>query len=351
MALFSSHNVSIKGVAACVPKNKELTKDYALFSTEEHDLFVKSVGIEERRVAPFEVTTSDLCFHAAEKLIKDLDWKKEEIDCLIFVSQSPDYFLPATSIILQHRLGLSKNTMAFDVSLGCSGYVYGLQLIASILSGGQIKRGLLLVGDKSTLSTHIEDKSTYPLFGDAGTATAIEFDKNASPIYFNLQSDGGGEDAIKILDGAARNTVRDDTFDIMEIEPGIKRSRRHLILKGIDIFNFALKEVAPNINELFRFSNIEKEKVDYFVFHQANKLINESVRKKLKVLDVSKVPYSINHFGNTSSASIPLTMITQIKEQLQKPNTLLFSGFGVGFSWASCIFETDKIYCSDLIEI
>jgi 3-oxoacyl-[acyl-carrier-protein] synthase-3 len=257
---------------------------------------VKSVGIAERRVAPFEVTTSDLCFHAAEKLIKDLDWKKEEIDCLIFVSQSPDYFLPATSIILQHRLGLSKNTMSFDVSLGCSGYVYGLQLMSSILSGGQIKKGLLLVGDKSTLSTHIEDKSTYPLFGDAGTATAIEFDTNASPIYFNLQSDGGGEDAIKILDGAARNTVRDDTFDIMEIEPGIKRSRSHLILNGIDIFNFALKEVTPNINELFRFANIEKEKVDYFVFHQANKLINESVRKKLKVLRCTKVPYSINHF-------------------------------------------------------
>jgi len=351
LALFSSHNVSIKGISACVPKQKELTKNYSLFSSEEHDLFVKSVGIVERRVAPFEVTTSDLCFQAAEKLIKDLEWKKEEIDCLIFVSQSPDYFLPATSIILQHRLGLSKNTMAFDVSLGCSGYVYGLQLMSSIISGGQIKKGLLLVGDKSTLSTHIEDKSTYPLFGDAGTATAIEFDTKASPIYFNLQSDGGGEDAIKILDGAARNTVRDDTFEIKEIEPGIKRSRRHLILNGIDIFNFALKEVAPNINALFSFANIEKEKVDYFVFHQANKLINESVRKKLKVLDTTKVPYSINLFGNTSSASIPLTMVTQIKEQLQKRNTLLFSGFGVGFSWASCLFETDKIYCSDLIEI
>lgn len=351
MALFSLHNVSIKGIAACVPKKKELTKDYALFSSEEHDLFVKSVGIEERRVAPFEITTSDLCYHSAEKLIKDLDWKKEEIDCLIFVSQSPDYFLPATSIILQHRLGLSKNVMAFDVSLGCSGYVYGLQLISSIISGGQIKKGLLLVGDKSTLSTYIEDKSTYPLFGDAGTATAIEFNPNATPIYFNLQSDGGGEDAIKILDGAARNTVRDDTFEIKEIEPGIKRSRRHLILNGIDIFNFALKEVAPNINELLKFSNIEKENVDFFVFHQANKLINESVRKKLKVLDISKVPYSIKEFGNTSSASIPLTMVTQIKEQLKKHNTLLLSGFGVGFSWASCVFKTDEIYCSDLIEI
>jgi 3-oxoacyl-[acyl-carrier-protein] synthase-3 len=156
-----------------------------------------------------------------------------------------------------------------------------------------------------------------------------------------LQSDGGGEDAIKILDGAARNTVRDDTFDIMEIEPGIKRSRRHLILKGIDIFNFALKEVTPNINELFRFANIEKEKVDYFVFHQANKLINESVRKKLKVLTLLKClillifwKYKFSFYSFNDGYSN--------KEQLQKPNTLLFSGFGVGFSWASCFLKRIK---------
>jgi len=351
LALLNSHNVSIKGIAACVPKDKELTKNYTLFSEDERSLFIKSVGITERRVAPFEITTSDMCFCAAEKLISDLNWDKKEIGCVIFVSQSPDYLLPATSIILQHRLGLSKDTMAFDVSLGCSGYVYGLQLMAGIISGGQIKKGLLLVGDKSTLSTYYEDKSTYPLFGDAGTATAIEFDEQATSIYFNLQSDGGGEDAIKILDGAARNTVRDDTFDIKEIEPGIKRSRRHLILNGIDIFNFALKEVTPNINELFQFAGIEKDSVDYFLFHQANRLINESVRKKLKVSDTAKVPYSINLFGNTSSASIPLTMVTQLKSNLQKNNTLLLSGFGVGFSWASCVFKTGNIYCSDLIEI
>ncbi len=350
MALFKINNVRIKGISSCVPKDKIFTKDYEYFNEQEHDLFVKSVGITERRVAPFEISTSDLCYHAAEKLIADLNWKKEDIDCLMFVSQSPDYFLPATAIILQHRLGLNKSTMAFDVGLGCSGYVYGLQLMASLISNGGIKKGLLLVGDKSTLSTHIEDKSTYPLFGDAGAATAIEFDSNAHPMYFNLQSDGGGEDAIKILDGGARNTVRPDTFDIQEIEPGVKRSRRHLALSGIDIFNFALKEVSANINQLLEFSTIEKEKVDYFVFHQANKLINESVRKKLKV-DISKVPYSIGLYGNTSSASIPLTINTNLQETLKHKNTLLFSGFGVGFSWASCVFESDSIFCSDLIEI
>lgn len=350
MALFKIYNVRIKGISSCVPKERIFTKDYEYFNPSEQELFVKSVGITERRVAPFEISTSDLCFYAAEKLITDLQWKKEDIDCLIFVSQSPDYFLPATAIILQHRLGLKKTTMAFDVGLGCSGYVYGLQLISSLLSSGGIKKGLLLVGDKSTLSTHIEDKSTYPLFGDAGCATALEYDTNAHPIYFNMQSDGSGENAIKILDGGARNTVRPDTFDIVEVEPGIKRSRRHLALSGIDIFNFALKEVAPNITQLLEFSGIEKEKIDHFVFHQANRLINESVRKKLKV-DISKVPYSIGMFGNTSSASIPLTINTNLKEQLKSNSTLLFSGFGVGYSWASCVFESGPIFCSDLIEI
>ncbi|MCC6181748.1 MAG: ketoacyl-ACP synthase III [Bacteroidia bacterium] len=351
MALLSVQNISIKGIAACVPKQKEYTNNYSLFTEEEKELFIKSVGITERRVAPFEITTSDMCYHAAEKLIADLQWCKEDIGCLIFVSQSTDYLLPATSIILQHRLQLPNTTMAFDVGLGCSGYVYGLQLMASLLTSGQIKKGLLLVGDKSTLSTHFEDKSTYPLFGDAGCATAMAYDSTAAPIFFNSQSDGAGEDAIKILDGAARNTVRDDTFEIVEVEPGVKRSRRHLALKGIDIFNFALKEVTPNIHELLKFATIEKEQVNYFVFHQANRLINESVRKKLKVLDVSKVPYSIQLFGNTSSASIPLTMVTQLKQKLQDENTLLLSGFGVGYSWSSCVFNSKSIYCSDLIEI
>lgn len=351
MALLSINNVSIRGIASCVPKSKIFTKDYPYFSESELDLFVKSVGITERRVAPTEVSTSDLCFHAAEKMINELSWKKEDIDCLIFVSQSPDYFLPATAIILQNRLGLSKKTMAFDVGLGCSGYVYGLQLMASLLSNGNIKKGLLLVGDKSTLSTHIEDKSTYPLFGDAGCATAMEYNPNASTMYFNLQSDGSGEDAIKILDGGARNTVRPDTFDIQEIEPGIKRSRRHLSLSGIDIFNFALKEVSANINDLLAYAHVQKEEIDYFVFHQANKLINESVRKKLKVTDLTKVPYSINLFGNTSSASIPLTITCHLKSKLKKEKTILFSGFGVGFSWASCVFKSNEIVCSDLIEI
>lgn len=351
MAFFTTYHSIIKGVSACVPKQTIRTSDYLLFTEQEKDMFVKNVGIAERRVAPEHMTTSDLCFLAAEKLISELQWKKEEIECLIFVSQSPDYFLPATSIILQHRLGLKNNLIAFDINLGCSGYIYGLQVISNLISSGQIKKGLLLVGDKSTLSTHYEDKSTYPLFGDAGSATAIEYTETSSPMFFNLQTDGRGEDAIKILDGGARNSVRPDTFEIKEIEPGIKRSRRHLILNGIDIFNFALKEVSPNINDLLSYSKTEKSDIHYFIFHQANKLINESVRKKLKINELEKVPYSIRNFGNTSSASIPLTMVHALKNEFNSgQKKLLLSGFGVGYSWGSCILNTENIIVCDLIE-
>lgn len=352
MALFSINNVSLKGISASVPKTKVFTRDYTYIPQNERELFEKNVGITERRVAPSHLTTSDLCFHAAEKLISDLGWNKEEIDCIIFVSQSPDYFLPATSVLLQKRLGLKNSTLAFDINLGCSGYVYGLSVLASLLSGGQLKKGLLLTGDKSTLSTNYEDKSTYPLFGDAGSASALEFDKNASAIYFNLQSDGGGENAIKIQHGGSRNSVQPDTFDVVEIAPGVNRSKRHLELDGIEIFNFALREVAPNTRQLFEFSGLNSDQINYFVFHQANFMINESVRKKLKITDKNKVPYSIHKFGNTSSASIPLTIVTELGTGLKdKETTFLLSGFGVGFSWASCILKTKSLLCSELIEV
>ncbi|MEW6772799.1 MAG: ketoacyl-ACP synthase III [Bacteroidota bacterium] len=350
MALVQVNNISLLSISAAVPKNKVFTKDYDYISEQERDMFIKTVGIEERRVAPPHLTAADLCYHSALQIINTLQWDKNSIDAIIFVTQSPDYFLPASSIILQHKLGLSKNTIAFDINLGCSGYVYGLYVLGSMLQNGQIKRAILLAGDKSTLSTCYKDKSTYPLFGDAGSATALEYNPNASPIFFNLQSDGSGEDAIKIPHGGSRYHIQPDTFDEVEIEPGIIRSKRHLQLLGADIFNFALREVSPNIDKLLEFSGISKDEINFFIFHQANYLMNESVRKKMKV-DKSKVPYSIHKFGNTSSASIPLTIVTELKDQLQSLQTLLFSGFGVGFSWASCVFQSKNIQVLPLLEI
>lgn len=347
MAFLSTKNTAITAIVSCVPKKIEHTADYTLFSKTEAELFIKTTGISERRVATKDVTCLDLCYQAASKIIDEFG--REEIDGLIFVSQSPDYFLPASSVILQNKLGLKKSCLAFDINLGCSGYVYGLSVVANLLQSGQLKKILLLVGDKSTISTNYNDKSTYPLFGDAGTATLLEYNINAEPWYFNLQSDGGGKDAIIIEHGHSRHP-NDHTSDIIhEIEPGVKRSKKDLALNGLDIFNFALKEVAPNINALFEWSKINKEDIDYFVLHQANKLINESVRKKMKI-EADKVPYSIDVFGNTSSASIPLTICLKLNNAISNnEHMLLFSGFGVGYSWGSVILKTKNVYTS-LIE-
>jgi 3-oxoacyl-[acyl-carrier-protein] synthase-3 len=268
------------------------------------------------------------------------------------VTQSPDYFIPGSAIILQDKLGLKKSCLAFDINLGCSGYVYGLYVLGNLMSSGQLKKGLLLAGDKSTVSTSFKDKSSYPLFGDAGTATALEFDENATAMYFNLASDGSGKDAINIEHGGSRYGIKKDTFDMIDIEPGIAREKRHLKLNGIEIFNFALREVASNVNELYSKANQTMNNTDWFVFHQANKLINESVRKKLKITDTSKVLYSLEKYGNTSSASIPLTMVTEATEALTtKDNNLCLSGFGVGFSWGSALIKIQPLVCLPLIEI
>lgn len=347
MAFLSTKNTAITAIVSCVPKQIEHTVDYALFSKNESELFAKTTGIKERRVASNDVTCLDLCYQAANIIVDKFG--KEDIDGLIFVSQSPDYFLPASSIILQNKLGLNKSCLAFDINLGCSGYVYGLSIVSNFLQSGQLKKILLLVGDKSTISTNYNDKSTYPLFGDAGTATLLEYNLNAEPWYFNLQSDGAGKDAIIIEHGHSRHPNDHSSEIIHEIEPGIKRSKKDLALNGLDIFNFALKEVAPNINALCEWSKINKDDIDYFVLHQANKLINESVRKKMKI-DADKVPYSIDVFGNTSSASIPLTICLKLNSVISnKEQILLFSGFGVGYSWGSVILKTKHVY-TKLIE-
>lgn len=343
MAYINTSHSKITGICSCVPNQIKKTTDYCHISAEERELFIKTTGIKERRVAAENVTCSDLCFSAAQDLLQKFNCA-EEIDLLVFVSQSPDYYLPATSILLQQRLNLKKDCLAFDINLGCSGYVYGLSVVANLVQSGQLKKALLLVGDKSTTSTSSTDKSTYPLFGDAGTATLIEYDANAPAMHFNLQSDGSGKNAIIIEHGHSRNPF-DKTFEeVTEIEPGISRAKKHLALAGMDIFNFALKEVAPNINSLFEKSGIAADSIDYYIFHQANRLINESVRKKLKA-DPSKVPYSIDMYGNTSSASIPLTMCHSLKNEMAtRKLRLLLCGFGVGFSWGSVILETENVY-------
>lgn len=351
MSLFSIPNTKIAGISACIPRKEVFNIDYKWISLKERQVLIKTTGVEKRRVAEKGTTTSDLCFLATEKLIDELSWDKKDIQLLIFVSQSRDFLIPSTSCILQDRLGLPKSCMAFDINLGCSGYIYGLSVAGSLISSGNLKKGLLLVGDISSLNCSYKDKSSYPLFGDAGTITAIEFDEHAPDLLFNLQTDGAGYDAIIVPDGGIRNFATKNSFQYKKYSSGIYRNKIQLVLNGIEVFNFSLREVVPNIHSLLQYSSKTIDYFDYFVFHQANLLINESLRKKLN-LKKEKVPYTIHKYGNTSSASIPLTIVSELREQIQRRKlSLLLSGFGVGLSWGSAIVEVNKVVCPEVIEL
>lgn len=351
MAFLHIPNVRLAGLSACVPKNVIENTDYQGFAGDEAIKFIESTGVERRRISDEKTCTSDLCFHSAEQLLKDLDWSKDDIDCLVLVTQTPDYYLPATSFLLQKRLGLKEELFALDLSLGCSGWVYGAQVIASLLSHGQLKRGLLLVGDTPLKGCSIEDKSTYPLFGDAGTASAFTFDTESEGISFHSGCDGSGYDAIIIEDGGYRNQVNSNSFTLREIETGIKRNSLQVALNGMDVFSFGISKAPESVKLLTEYYKIDIEQIDYFLFHQANLFLNEKIRKKLKIAS-EKVPYSLKNFGNTSSATIPLTMVTEIRNDLQQESKIIIAcGFGVGLSWGTMHFKTDRLICSQLIEI
>lgn len=351
MALFPVSGVKISGIASAVPKPEYDNREYDLITEKERDLFIKTVGVERRRVAPKGMTTSDLCESAAKKLMNELRWSPDEIEVLIFISQSRDYIIPATAGILQDKLGLPKTCMAYDISLGCSGYVYGLSTIGSQMVTAGIRKGLLMVGDVSTQTTGERDKSTFPLFGDAGTVTALELDPDVPPMTFNLQTDGSGYKAIIIPDGGIRNLVTPESFTVEKLGEGLERNRLQIALDGMAVFQFSLREVPPNISSLLEFSGKSPENIDYFVLHQANKLMNESIRKKLGI-PTEKCPYSIGEYGNTSSASIPLTMSHTMRDKLENGKvSMVLSGFGVGLSWGSVYLETNRIACPEIIEI
>lgn len=333
-----------------MPREVEHNETFAYLDPKERAFLIKTIGVERKRKVSEGVVCSDLCLSSARTLLQQLDWSPADVDILVYVSQSRDYLLPCTAIVLQDRLGLPRTAMAFDVPLGCSGYVYGLSVIAGMMSSCKIRRGLLLAGDMSTFTVSPVDKKTFPLFGDAGSATALEFSADAPEMHFQAGSDGSGYETIIIPGGGCREPLYDDRHQVAKMRQGYQKGRSHLAMDGLKVFDFSINVVPESVKELLHSVQADPEGIDYFLMHQANLLMNETIRKKLKI-PASRVPYSLKDFGNTSSASIPLTMVTQIREPLvQKKNTLLLSGFGVGLSWASSIIQTKELIVPPLIE-
>ena len=351
MALLKYNNIGISALAAAVPANTINNYAYTQhFPAEEVKEVVDKIGIFERRFALPGTTASDLCFAAAEKLISDNQINKEEIDVLIFVSQTPDYRMPASSVILQHRLGLGKHVLAFDINMGCSGFIYGMAVVYGLMQTGNLRKALLLDGETRSRVYSPKDRKTAFIFGDGGVAALIERDEKFGESYFSLNTDGSRENLIKMDAGGYRNPSSPETLKEKVVdEHGNIRTDEHGYMNGSEVFNFLISEVPPDIKRILTFAETEKDLVDYFVFHQANDFMNSYLAKKLK-LSKEKVPATIHKFGNTSSVSIPLTIASELQGKLDDKK-LLLSGFGVGMTWASCVFQAKDLFISDLVEI
>ncbi|WP_045760655.1 ketoacyl-ACP synthase III [Xanthomonas albilineans] len=339
------HNVRFAGMATCVPKRvvSNLT-DCRPQIRSERERLVRNIGIETRRMAADWQCFSDLAFDATQVLLEQLQWQREDIDALIVVTQSPDYPIPATAIILQDRLGLPHTTVAFDVNLGCSAYPFGINLLGAMIASGGIKKGLLLVGDRSAT---FDD----PIFSDSGTATALEFSANAPPMYFDLNSDGSGHRAIILPVGGHREPIGvQHLMPYRADENDYWHRGVDLQLDGVAVLSFSTQRVPPAVQKLLDYSGVSKDQIDYFVFHQANRIINETIRKKLG-LPADKVPSTLHDFGNTSGASLPVTMTARINKQLESGRKrVLLCGFGIGLSWGTCLVDIEDAVFPDLIE-
>lgn len=352
MPLLKYENIGIRGLSAAVPGNTVSNLEAGTrLGVSNMDEVIAKIGIHERRLADPSTCASDLCAAAAEKLFEDLAVNREEIDVLVFVSQTPDYRMPATAVTLQHRLGLDKKTLAFDINLGCSGFVYGLSVVYSLMQQPGLRKALLLDGETRSKAYSQKDRKTAFLFGDGGVAALIEKDEKFGPSYFSLNSDGERQDLIKTMAGgyrmpSSRETVEEKVVD----EEGNIRSLEHGQMNGPDVFNFVIREIPKDIRAIYEYSGTEKEQIDYFVFHQANTYINSYLMKKLK-LDPEKVPASIAKFGNTSSVSIPLTIVSELKNELKGTQKMLMAGFGVGLSWATAVLNMADCHISEMVEL
>lgn len=339
MSLHALNGVAIKGIASCVPADEYDISRYEYFNAKEASDFIKHVGARYKRWSKGKLTTADLCYDATRHLISQLDWNKEEIGVIVLVTQTPDYSVPASSIILQGRLGLSTSAIAFDVNLGCSGWIYGLSVVGGIMAALNIKRGLLLAGE-TCVNNDYTDKKTFPLMGEAGSATALEISDHSSMV-FDLNTNGLGYQAIIAPESGARAYTENPGFI----------SNTYVKLDSQKVLEFCLKEVTPSINRIMAETKKSVQDIDYFVFHQANKIINDSLRRKITI-PTEKFPYSIGNYGNTSSASIPLTISAQLVDKLQhKHVAFICAGFGVGLSWGTVFFEAYNLLCLPVIEV
>ena len=318
----------VAGVATCLPARVADNLDPASgFDPEEVRKVVAMAGVRQRRVVDAGVTASDLSFEAAEQLLERLGWARESITGLIFVTQSPDYFLPSTSCMLHQWLGLSDQCAAFDMGLGCSGYPYGLYLAATMLRGGGHQRILMLHGETPSRFVDPTDHATTLLFSDSGSATAVELHEGGRG-HFCLQTDGSGHAGLIMRGGAFRDRTPADPRDLS------------LRMDGAGVFNFTIKRVPPLVTDALALAGCSVDQIDAYLFHQSNRFMIKHLMKKCG-LPEARVPMTLEDCGNCGGPSVAVTMTRRLAAQRSAAQKLMLLGYGVGLSWGAAVIDLD----------
>jgi 3-oxoacyl-[acyl-carrier-protein] synthase-3 len=336
MARTSVAGIKISGISSVLPAMEQNNQDLdELIELAERQRITESTGIRKQRLARPGQTSLDLAKTASNNLLDELGWLPQEVGLLIFVTQTPDYPFPGNAVQLQHHLGLPKSTIAFDVNLGCSGFIYGMWQSMQLLSGLSSKKALLVVGDTTSTQYSSDNRAVNALFGDAVSIIALEKDSQTDPVVFDLGSDGSGAPYLIQPNKGAKHP---DTA-------------AELFMDGTQVFVFTLKEVPKSILACLEEKQWAVSDVDYCIMHQANEMMLKRLGNKLGFTPEQMI-ISMQDIGNTSSASIPLAMTLTLQQQLlNKKNKLLLSGFGVGWSWGSMAYEQTELRLCRLLDL
>lgn len=352
MATLRVPHVAIRGIAACVPPDTEATRDIEFYATPEEAANVEATTGVVRRyiVADSGITGADLCIRAAERLLDEIGWERESIDLIVNVTQTPDYINHPNVFVAHERLGLKKECMSLDIYHGCPGWVVGLMSASSLLSHGGMHRCLMLDGDNISSMQWALDRESRPLFGDCGTATAMEFDPAAVDMCFDTGTESADGKALVHENGGYRKPF---TLESLKTELDMRSGKISPVANGMDgmsVFSFGISTPPKSIKKLCEENGIDLQGIDKLVLHQANLFMIQKIAKKLKI-EPERVPVSLAEYGNVTSASIPLTIVSECAGDYRSRHLKTVAcGFGTGLSWASVYMETDNLVIPDVIK-
>ncbi len=320
--------MKILSIISCLPSNVVYNGDLP-FEKEELNKIIQQTAISKRHIVDEDTTAADLCERAAQEIIDQNKIDKNDIGVLVFVSQYPDYILPSTTHVLKHKLGLDPSCVSIQINEGCAGFLYGIRVLQDLLKSSDKNHGLLLCGD-TTSKVVGNDQSIMPLFGDGASATLVE--KSEVSVSIILGSDGSGARDIMVTQGFKNGY----------------NTQPKLEMNGMNVFMFSISRVPAFIDQFLKDTNQSINDFDYVVLHQANKMMNDRIIRKLNC-DETKALNSIQEFGNTSVASIPITLTSQLKDKITNEVKILISGFGVGLAWGTASITLNEQTCLDTI--